>query len=160
MKRVAIEQLAEAAARMREGGRRIVFTNGCFDVLHPGHIYCLCEARAMGDALIVAINSDDSVRRLKGPERPVFSENERAEMLEAMECVDCVVVFSEDTPLRAVEAAMPDVLVKGGDYTEDAVVGRDFVEAHGGRLAIVPPLDGFSSTAMLRAIDAGSPGKP
>lgn len=154
MKRVGREELETVAGKLRAEGKRIVFTNGCFDVLHPGHIYSLCEARALGDILFVGLNSDDSVRNLKGEGRPIFPEDQRAEVLEAMEVVDFVTIFSEDTPLRVIEAVRPDVLVKGGDYTEETVVGRDFVESNGGRLVIVTPLPGFSSSRIISEIDA------
>ena len=117
------------AASLRADGRRVVFTNGVFDILHPGHVRYLQQARALGDALIVGLNADASVRRNKGPERPINPEAERAELLEALECVDAVVLFDEDTPARIIAAVQPDVLVKGADWAEDAIVGRDTVEA-------------------------------
>jgi rfaE bifunctional protein nucleotidyltransferase chain/domain len=120
-------------AREKRNGRRIVFTNGCFDVLHPGHIKTLEQARALGDALIVAINSDSSVGNLK-PGRPLIPETERAEILAALECVDAVVIYNELTPREIVTALLPDVLVKGGDWADNKIIGREEVEAAGGRV--------------------------
>ena len=137
----------------RAAGRRIVFTNGVFDLLHPGHVRYLTQARQQGDALIVAINSDASVRRLsKGPDRPLNPELERAEVLAALAVVDAVVIFDEDTPLDIVTALQPDVLVKGGDWAADAIVGRDVVEARGGRVVRIPVVEGYSTSALLRQL--------
>lgn len=147
--------LAQAQARSRAwrlNGQQFVFTNGCFDLLHPGHVSLLEQARALGNRLIVGLNADDSVRRLKGPERPLMKENDRARMLAALECVDMVVLFEEDTPLALIEALLPDVLVKGGDYRPEEVVGRDSVLANGGRVEIIPLLDGFSTTTLLKRL--------
>ena len=146
---------AEAAAladSARRAGRRVVFTNGVFDILHPGHIHYLQEARALGDLLIVGLNSDASVKRNKGPQRPINNENERAEILEALECVDVVSVFDEETPADIIRAIQPDVLVKGADWAEDAIVGRDTVESRGGRVVRVPVEPGYSTTALIRRI--------
>jgi D-glycero-beta-D-manno-heptose 1-phosphate adenylyltransferase len=132
--------------------RRVVFTNGCFDLLHPGHIQCLEEARALGDLLIVAINSDASVRRMKGAGRPVMPEAERAEVLAALAAVDYVTVFEEDTPQQIIARLLPDVLVKGGDWGPDQIVGRAEVEAAGGRVVLVPLAPGYSTTALLDRI--------
>ena len=141
------------AAEQRAAGRTVVFTNGVFDLLHPGHIRYLADARAQGDVLVVAVNSDRSVRALaKGPDRPVTPEHERAELLAALAAVDAVVVFDEDTPRRLVEAIQPDVLVKGADWAEDAIVGRDVVEGRGGRVVRVPLAPGYSTTAILDRI--------
>ena len=134
----------------------VVFTNGVFDLLHTGHIDLLTAARALGDSLIVGINTDDSVRRLKGPGRPVRTEAERAYVLAALECVDAVTAFDEDTPLELVLAIRPDVLVKGGDYTPDTVVGRTEVESWGGRVHVVPLTAGHSTTRIIEALRAGS----
>ena len=131
---------------------RVVFTNGVFDLLHPGHVDLLLAARAAGDALIVGLNSDDSVRRLKGPSRPVRTLADRAYVLAALEPVDAVVAFSEDTPLALIRALHPDVLVKGGDYKPDDVVGRAEVESWGGRLLIVPLTAGHSTTAIIETL--------
>lgn len=134
----------------RHRGQTVVFTNGVFDLLHPGHVRYLRSARTLGDALIVGVNSDRSVRALaKSPGRPVTPEAERAEILSAIEAVDAVVVFDEDTPLEMITALRPDVLVKGADWAEDAIVGRDVVEAGGGRVVRVPLAAGYSTTAIL-----------
>jgi D-beta-D-heptose 7-phosphate kinase/D-beta-D-heptose 1-phosphate adenosyltransferase len=127
-------------------------TNGCFDLLHPGHIRCLEGARSLGDLLVVAINSDASVHRLKGAGRPVVPEAERAEILAALEAVDYVVVFDEDTPQRIISRVLPDVLVKGGDWGADQIVGRAEVEAAGGRVVTIPLEPGYSTTALLERI--------
>jgi D-beta-D-heptose 7-phosphate kinase/D-beta-D-heptose 1-phosphate adenosyltransferase len=129
-----------------------VFTNGVFDLLHPGHVDVLLGARRQGDALIVAVNSDDSVRRLKGPTRPVRSEAERAYVLAAFEMVDCVVLFDQDTPLELIERLRPDVLVKGGDYSEDTIVGASQVRSWGGTVVVVPLTPGQSTTNIIRAL--------
>jgi D-beta-D-heptose 7-phosphate kinase/D-beta-D-heptose 1-phosphate adenosyltransferase len=127
---------------------KFVFTNGCFDLLHPGHIALLREARAQGDYLLVAINSDRSVRELKGKARPVQNDVDRAEVLAAIRDVDAVLIFDEDTPKELIDALRPDVLVKGGDYTVDQILGRDVVEKDGGRVHIVPLVEGKSSSAL------------
>ena len=131
---------------------RVVFTNGVFDLLHPGHVDVLMGARRQGDALIVAINSDDSVRRLKGPTRPVRSQAERAYVLAALEMVDCVVPFEQDTPLELIEHLRPDVLVKGGDYREETIVGASQVRAWGGSVVVIPLTLGQSTTNIIRAL--------
>lgn len=150
--------LEEAILRFGPGkrnGRRVVFTNGCFDLLHPGHIGSLEQARALGDALVVGLNSDASVRRLKGAGRPVLPERERAEILAALECVDAVVIFDEPTPREVIARLLPDVLVKGGDWAGDQIVGREEVEAAGGRVVSIPVVPGYSTTAILRKIREG-----
>lgn len=129
-----------------------MFTNGVFDLLHPGHVDVLVAARRSGDLLVVGVNSDASVRRLKGPSRPVRNETERALILAALECVDAVVVFDEDTPLELVRAIEPDVIVKGGDYNPDTVVGADVVRARGGRVVIVPLTPGHSTTSTIARV--------
>lgn len=148
--------LASLVTRLRAAGKSIVFTNGVFDLLHPGHVRYLQHARTLGDALIVGVNSDRSVRANKGPSRPVTSEAERTEILEALGCVDGVVVFDEDTPHAIIAAIQPDVLVKGADWAEDAIVGRDVVEARGGRVVRVPIEPGYSTTAILTKIRGGT----
>ena len=148
-------RLAAIARRMAGQGKRLVFTNGCFDLIHPGHVRLLQQARAMGDALAVAINSDASVRRLKGPGRPILAARERAEVLSAFECVDYVVVFSEATPAAIVRAVRPGVLVKGGDWSPERIVGRDTVAADGGEVRVVPLRRGLSTSALLQRILAG-----
>jgi D-beta-D-heptose 7-phosphate kinase / D-beta-D-heptose 1-phosphate adenosyltransferase len=139
----------------RQGGERLVFTNGCFDLLHIGHIQYLQQARALGDRLIVALNDDASVRQLKGPGRPVISQEQRAQIMAALACVDYVTLFSEATPLELITQLRPDILVKGGDYTPETVVGRDVVEAYGGQVCLMPYVSGVSTSAILRHIMAG-----
>lgn len=145
-------ELAARAASWRIAGKRIVFTNGCYDLLHAGHLSLLHGAAKLGDVLVLAINSDASVRRLKGPERPLVPEAERAALLAALACVDAVTVFDEDTPLATIEAIRPHILVKGADYKVEQVVGREVVEAHGGRVALVPLLPQKSTTALVDRI--------
>lgn len=140
---------AALAARLRSEGRRVVFTNGVFDVLHPGHVRYLQAARSEGDALIVAINSDRSVRGNKGPSRPVTPERERAELLAALACVDAVTIFDDATPAAIIAAVQPDVLVKGDDWAADAIVGRDTVEARGGQVVRVAIEPGWSTSSIL-----------
>lgn len=151
----AVLSLEETIVRFGPGkrnGRRVVFTNGCFDLLHPGHIHTLETARQLGDVLVVAINSDESVRKLKGPGRPLVPARERAEILASLECVDAVVIFEELTPARAVAALLPDILVKGGDWPGDRIVGREEVEAAGGRVVRAEVLPGYSTSDLLRKI--------
>jgi len=138
--------------RLRDAGKTIVFTNGVFDLLHVGHLRYLQHARALGDALIVGLNSDRSVRLIKGPSRPITSEAERAEVLEALACVDGVVIFDEQTPFDLIAALQPDVLVKGADWAEDAIVGRDIVERRGGRVVRVAIEPGHSTTNIVDRI--------
>jgi rfaE bifunctional protein nucleotidyltransferase chain/domain len=146
--------------RANRNGRRIVFTNGCFDLLHPGHTESLERARALGDVLIVGINSDASVRELKGAGRPILPEQERAEILAAMQCVDAVVIFDELTPREIISALLPDVLVKGGDWPDNQIVGREEVEAAGGKVVLIPVVAGYSTTAILAKMRvAGSQSK-
>jgi D-beta-D-heptose 7-phosphate kinase/D-beta-D-heptose 1-phosphate adenosyltransferase len=149
---LTLDEAVENVNRWKAGGRRVVFTNGCFDILHAGHVRCLEEAKSLGDCLVVGINSDDSARRLKGPKRPVMSQDDRARILAALHCVDVVVVFEEDDPMKLVQALRPSVLVKGGDYKPEEVVGKDVVEAEGGRVAIVPLADGKSTSAIIRSL--------
>lgn len=138
--------------RLRREGKRVVFTNGCFDLLHPGHVRYLKEARLLGDALIVAINSDRSVRVLKGEGRPILTEAERAEVLSALESVDYVTVFDEPTPQELITALLPDVLVKGGDWPVEEIVGRESVEAAGGQVLSLPYIEGSSTTEIIERI--------
>ena len=142
--------------RERQTGR-VVFTNGVFDLLHPGHVDVLLGARRAGDRLVVGLNSDASVRRLKGPERPVRNEAERAYVLAALEMVDCVVVFEQDTPLELIRTLRPDVLVKGGDYTEQTIVGASDVRGWGGDVRVIPLTPGQSTTSIIRKL-RGHPG--
>jgi D-glycero-beta-D-manno-heptose 1-phosphate adenylyltransferase len=140
--------------RWRRSAGTVVFTNGVFDLLHPGHVDVLRGARALGDALVVGVNGDQSVRRLKGPTRPVRSIAERAYVLAALEAVDAVVAFEDDTPLRLIQRVEPDVLVKGGDYTPDTVVGARDVEGRGGRVVIIPLTPGQSTTSIIETLRA------
>jgi D-beta-D-heptose 7-phosphate kinase/D-beta-D-heptose 1-phosphate adenosyltransferase len=148
----AVAKVSEA----RRAGKRVVFTNGCFDLMHVGHVRYLAAARDAGDLLVVGINDDASVRRLKGPERPLVDEDARAEVLAALAAVDLVTKFGEDTPAEIIAALLPDVLVKGADWAPDKVVGRDTVEAHGGRVELVPVVEGFSTTALVERLRRGS----
>ena len=132
--------------------QKIVFTNGCFDVLHFGHVHYLLEAKKLGDILVVGLNSDDSVRRLKGPSRPINGEKERAFVLAALSFVDYVVLFEEDTPENLIKAVRPDVLVKGGDYALDQIVGADFVRENGGTITTIPFVEGFSSSQIIEQL--------
>jgi D-glycero-beta-D-manno-heptose 1-phosphate adenylyltransferase len=145
----AIDLIKSARAR----GRVIVFTNGVFDILHPGHVRYLRDARALGDLLIVGVNSDRSVRALaKAPDRPINSESERAEVLAALASVDAVVVFDEDTPHEIISSLQPDILVKGADWGENAIVGRDIVEARGGKVVRIALAEGYSTTSIINKI--------
>jgi D-beta-D-heptose 7-phosphate kinase/D-beta-D-heptose 1-phosphate adenosyltransferase len=145
-------ELAARAATWRTEGKRIVLTNGCFDLLHAGHLALLSQAAKQGDVLVLAINSDASVRRLKGPERPLVPQAERAALLAALTFVDAVTIFEEDTPLAVLEAVRPNVLVKGGDYQPAEVVGRELVEAAGGRVVIVPLTPERSTSSLVARI--------
>jgi D-beta-D-heptose 7-phosphate kinase/D-beta-D-heptose 1-phosphate adenosyltransferase len=147
-----LRELLRERAQWKAQGRTVVLTNGCFDLLHPGHVALLERARAEGDLLVVAINSDASVRELKGPQRPLLPERERAEALLALEAVDRVVVYDEPTPRQLIEALVPDVLVKGADWAEDAIVGREVVQQAGGRVVRVELLPGRSTSALVERI--------
>jgi D-beta-D-heptose 7-phosphate kinase/D-beta-D-heptose 1-phosphate adenosyltransferase len=149
---LSLEELILRFGAGKRNGKRVVFTNGCFDLLHPGHIRSLETARGLGDVLIVGVNSDESVRRLKGEGRPVIPEQERAEILASLECVDAVVIFDESTPQRVVAALLPDVLVKGGDWPGNQIVGREEVEAAGGKVVLVEVVPGYSTTEILKKI--------
>jgi rfaE bifunctional protein nucleotidyltransferase chain/domain len=149
---LTLEQTIVRFGREKRNGKQLVFTNGCFDLLHPGHIHSLETARALGDVLIVGINSDRSVSMLKGQGRPVIPEQERAEILASMECVDAVVIFDALTPQRVVALLLPDVLVKGGDWPENEIVGREEVQAAGGKVVLVDVVPGYSTTEILKKI--------
>ena len=146
------EMVARALDAERQRGRTIVFTNGCFDLLHVGHVKYLQKARRLGDLLVLGLNSDDSIRRLKGPHRPLIGQEERAHILAALKCIDYVVIFDEDTPLALIRALRPDILVKGGDYTPEEVVGREVVESYGGRVELIRFVDGKSTTNIINKI--------
>ena len=150
----SVDEAAAFAAAVRARGGTVVFTNGVFDLLHPGHVRYLRDARALGDALIVAVNSDRSVQAIKGPLRPMNPERERAEMLRALASVDVAVIFDEDTPHDVISRIQPDVLVKGADWAEDRIVGRDVVEARGGRVVRVELAPGHSSTNIIGRVRA------
>jgi len=146
-----LQRAYDVVAELKRGGKRVVFTNGCFDLLHPGHTRYLAEARTLGDVLIVAVNSDRSVRALKGAERAVQPEAERAEILAALKAVDYVTIFDDLTPQAVIARMLPHVLVKGGDWRPDAIVGRTEVEAAGGRVATIPLVEGFSTSSIIQA---------
>ena len=146
------EGLARFVAAARGAGRRIVFTNGVFDILHPGHVRYLQAARRHGDLLVVGLNSDASVRRYKGPSRPVNPQAERGEVLEALACVDAVSVFDEDTPAEIIRLVQPDVLVKGADWPAEQIVGRDTVEARGGTVILEPVEQGYSTSSLIERV--------
>jgi D-beta-D-heptose 7-phosphate kinase/D-beta-D-heptose 1-phosphate adenosyltransferase len=149
---ISQEELIQRAAREKRAGRRVVFTNGCFDLLHPGHVRCLADARALGDVLIVAVNSDRSVRGNKGPERPLVAEQDRAEVLAALASVDYVTIFDEPTPRELISRVLPSVLVKGADWPLDQVAGREEVEAAGGCVVSIPLAQGYSTTNLVQRI--------
>jgi D-beta-D-heptose 7-phosphate kinase/D-beta-D-heptose 1-phosphate adenosyltransferase len=150
----SIDHAAELAERVRGRGATVVFTNGVFDLLHPGHVRYLRDARRLGDALIVGVNSDRSVGAIKGPERPITPAEERAEVLLALECVDAVAIFDEQTPDAIIRRVQPDVLVKGADWGPDSIVGRDTVEARGGRVVRMELAPGHSTTDLIRKVKA------
>jgi D-beta-D-heptose 7-phosphate kinase/D-beta-D-heptose 1-phosphate adenosyltransferase len=149
---VSRDELATRASGWHVAGKKLVFTNGCFDLLHAGHLTLLHEAAQLGDVLILAINSDESVRRLKGPNRPIVPAAERAALLAALSCVDAVTIYEEDTPLETLQAVRPHVLVKGQDYGLESVVGREFVEGNGGRVTLVPLMAEKSTSALVERI--------
>jgi D-beta-D-heptose 7-phosphate kinase/D-beta-D-heptose 1-phosphate adenosyltransferase len=144
-----LERLRTRIANWRESGETIVFTNGCFDILHVGHITLLEECRRFGSKLVLGLNADASISRLKGPARPIVGQGERARVMAALAAVDAVVLFAEDTPLELIAAIRPDVLVKGGDYSVETVVGHEEVIAAGGRVEIIPTVEGFSTTNIV-----------
>jgi D-glycero-beta-D-manno-heptose 1-phosphate adenylyltransferase len=149
---VSQDELIAVAAREKSAGRRLVFTNGCFDLIHPGHVRCLAEARALGDLLVVAVNSDRSVRGNKGPERPLVPERDRAEVLAALASVDYVTIFDEPTPRELIARVLPNILVKGADWALDQVAGREEVEAAGGCVVSIPLAAGYSTTNLVQRI--------
>jgi D-beta-D-heptose 7-phosphate kinase/D-beta-D-heptose 1-phosphate adenosyltransferase len=149
---LSIDEAVAHVTRVRNAGGRVVFTNGVFDLLHPGHLRYLKQARALGDTLIVGINTDRSVRVIKGESRPITPEHERGEILAAMDCVDGVVLFDEETPYELIKRLQPDVIVKGADWSEASMIGRDIVEARGGQVVRVPFETGYSTTTILEKI--------
>jgi len=149
---IGLEELLVVRKRLKNEGRRVVFTNGCFDILHRGHVEYLQKAKALGDVLVVGVNTDDSVRRIKGPERPVVEERDRAYVLAALASVDYVCLFSEDTPYELIRVLVPDVLVKGADWAVEKVVGKDVVEAAGGSVKTIEFIPNRSTTGILERI--------
>lgn len=147
-----LERAYEVVDELKRHGKRVVFTNGCFDLLHIGHTRYLADARKLGDALIVAVNSDRSVREMKGPTRPILPQDERAEILAALESVDYVTIFDDPTPRAIIARMLPQVLVKGGDWALDEIVGREEVEAAGGRVVAVPIVAGFSTSSLIETV--------
>lgn len=145
-------EIAGEASRLKKAGKRIVFTNGCFDILHAGHVRYLTAARAEGDILVVGLNSDKSIRLIKGEKRPVVSQMQRAEVLSGLSCVDFVVLFDEPDPLNLIKNIRPDILVKGGDWAEEDIIGADFVRAEGGKIARVPVVQGISTSSIIKRI--------
>ncbi|MBI4851290.1 MAG: D-glycero-beta-D-manno-heptose 1-phosphate adenylyltransferase [Acidobacteria bacterium] len=149
---LSLKQLSNNCQKAKANNQRIVFTNGCFDLIHPGHISYLKQARALGDLLVIAINSDASIQRIKGPLRPILFETERATVLAALEMVSYVTIFDEETPHKIISTLLPDVLVKGGDWSIDKIVGRQEVEANGGKVYSLPYVDGASTTDIITRI--------
>ncbi len=154
------DELAATCAKERKAGRTIVFSNGCFDILHHGHVDYLARAKALGDILVVGVNTDDSVRRLKGPTRPVVAEDDRAAVVAALEVVDYVCLFPEDTPYELIASIVPHVLVKGAGYTRDTIVGADVVEDAGGRVVAMEALEGHSTRGIIARIHSLGAGCP
>lgn len=153
--RLKIRELPDAkkkVERLRSKNKKIVFTNGCFDILHIGHARYLYAAREMGDFLIVAMNSDRSVKAIKGPDRPIMNQSERSEMLASLECVDMVVIFDEDNPIEVIRYLMPDILIKGGDWKEEDIIGADVVRAAGGQIRSIPYINGYSTSGIIKRI--------
>ncbi len=149
---VEFDEIEKISKVLKKQGKIIVFTNGCFDILHRGHIEYLAKAKEFGDVLIVGLNSDSSVERLKGKGRPINSQEDRSKILDSLKPVDYVVIFEEDTPLQLIQIIQPDVLVKGGDYKLEDIIGAEFVLTHGGRVEIVPYLEGKSTTKIIEQI--------
>jgi len=147
-----LQQTKDKCNRIRASGEKIVFTNGCFDILHPGHTRYLFAARELGDFLVVAVNSDRSVRAIKGPKRPILNEKTRAELVAALSFVDSVLIFDEENPLEVIRHLLPDILVKGGDWSEEEIIGADVVKAAGGEVKVIPYITGFSTTDLIKKI--------
>ena len=152
MAAISLDELTSERARLRSQGKVVVFTNGCFDLLHPGHVRYLKEARALGDTLIVALNSDRAVCELKGPGRPILNQSERAEVIGALACVDYVTIFDDVSPREVIASILPDVLVKGGDWGVDQIIGREEVEANGGKVMSLPFVKGVSTSELIERI--------
>lgn len=154
-----LKEIIQIREELRRQNRKVVFTNGCFDLLHSGHLHIFREAKKLGDVFIVAVNEDESVRKIKGESRPIFPLEERLEVLDAIEDIDYLISFSEETPQRVIAALLPDVLVKGGDWTPEEVVGKREVEEAGGRVAIIPYLEGRSSSEIIDRINQSAGNK-
>ncbi len=154
-----LKELIQIREELRRQNRKVVFTNGCFDLLHSGHLHIFREAKKLGDVFIVAVNEDESVRKIKGESRPIFPLEERLEVLEAIEDIDYLISFSEETPQKVIAALLPDVLVKGGDWAPEEVVGKREVEEAGGRVAIIPYLEGRSSSEIIDRINQSAGNK-
>ena len=152
----SFSDLAERTRFWQQNGEKVVFTNGCFDILHPGHVDYLTRAKELGQRLVIGVNTDKSVSDLKGPHRPIQSETARLQVLAALECVDALVLFGEATPLNLIKEVMPNILVKGGDYTLETIVGAEEVMANGGMVEVIPFLHGFSTSAIENRIKANS----
>ena len=147
-----ISQLSSIVNSLKQAGKRIVFTNGCFDIIHVGHVRYLKEARSLGDVLVVGLNSDESVRAIKGMNRPIVPQGERAEVISSLRDVDYVVIFNEPDPYNTIAALRPDILVKGGDWSIENIIGRDIVESYGGKVCSIPFIEGASSTNIIESI--------
>ncbi len=152
-----LDDLRSIVHQVKREGKKVVFTNGCFDILHRGHLHLLREAKKLGDLLIVAMNSDGSIREIKGPSRPILPEEERAELLASLEMVDFVTIFPQPDPSHVIQELGPNVLVKGGDWAQDKIIGREFVEQHGGRAVVVPMLSDYSTTKIIERIRQDKP---
>jgi len=150
-----LSELKRILKRYRGDNKKIVFTNGCFDILHPGHVIYLQKARSLGDVLVVGLNSDTSVKRLKGGSRPIFSQRYRAIVLSALSCVDFVVIFKETTPLKLIKSIKPDILVKGGDWLPKDIVGSGFVKSYGGKVKTIPYIKNFSTSSVVKRLELG-----
>ena len=148
----SLDDLKNQVNAWKQAGEEVVFTNGCFDIIHRGHIEVLAQTDDLGDRLIIGLNSDTSIQKLKGKNRPIIEEQSRAILLASLEFVDAVVIFSEDTPLKLISALLPDVLAKGGDYEIETIVGHEIVQQNGGKVKLVPFVDGFSSTTIIEKI--------
>ena len=149
---ITFPEISKKVLKWRKDGHSLVFTNGCFDLLHAGHVWYLQRAANFGDILIIGLNSDSSVRKIKGPSRPIMSQTDRAFLLSAIEVIDCVIIFEEENPKRLIENIRPDVLVKGGDYLREEIIGSDIVEKNGGRVEVVNFLEGESTTRIVNLI--------
>ena len=156
---VTRKKIKEISSQLKNQNKRIVFTNGCFDIIHRGHVSYLTEAKKLGNVLIIGLNSDDSVRRLKGSQRPINTELDRAAVLSALKPVDYVTIFDEDTPYELIQVVLPDILVKGGDYKPDDIVGADIVKANGGKVIVIPLVEGISTTVIIDKLIGNSNSK-